>query len=113
MGARLVSQVLARWTHVSDRAFRVLVRMALTALDEPNNGTPASVYFGGRDLLAMTLRRERGGDLDTAYKTVKRAIADLIARWRTNDSGQLAKVLGVPKPPAEMNGQVGLFEVTS
>lgn len=35
-----------------------------------------------------------------------------IARWRINDSGQLAKVLGVSKPPIEMNGQIGLFEVT-
>ena len=35
MGARLMTLVLMRWTHVSDRAFRVLSRMATTALDEP------------------------------------------------------------------------------
>jgi hypothetical protein len=79
VGARLVSQVLARWTHVSDRAFRILVRMALSALDEPQEGKPARVYFAGRDPLADVLRNERGGDRQTAYRTVKRAIAELIA----------------------------------
>lgn len=77
MGARLVSLALARWTHVSDRAFRLLVRMALTALDEPSPGAPACVYFGGRDLLAMTLRNE-GGNPQTRYRAVKRLLAELV-----------------------------------
>lgn len=76
MGARLVTLVLMRWPHVSDRAFRVLVRMAHTALDEPGQGTPAHLYFGGRDLLADVLRSD--GDRDTVYRTVKRAIAELV-----------------------------------
>ncbi|MEU4590067.1 hypothetical protein [Micromonospora aurantiaca (nom. illeg.)] len=78
MGARLVSLVLARWTHLSDRAFRVVVKMAHTALDEPNDSLPAATYFGGRDPLVDVLRNERGGDRQTAYRTVKRAIAELL-----------------------------------
>lgn len=76
MGASLVAQVLARWTHVSDRAFRVLVRMAVTALDKPKDGKPANIYHGGRELLAMALRTD-GGSADTRYRAVKRAVAEL------------------------------------
>jgi hypothetical protein len=78
MGANLVTQVLMRWTHLNDRAFRLLVRMAHTALDKPNGVIPAKTYFGGRDLLAMTLRAERGGNPESVYRAVKRGIADLI-----------------------------------
>ncbi|MEU5945113.1 hypothetical protein ABZ793_06070 [Micromonospora sp. NPDC047465] len=78
MGARLVSLVLARWSHLPDRAFRVVVRMALTALDEATDKVPAATYFGGRDPLIAVLRNERGGDRDTADRTLKRAIGDLI-----------------------------------
>lgn len=76
MGAHLVSEALARWTHVSDRAFRVLVRMALTALDNPSKGRPAAVYNGGRELLAMSLRSDKGTP-QTRYRAVKRALAEL------------------------------------
>lgn len=78
MGARLVSLVLNRWTHLSDRAFRVLIRMALTALDEASETMPAGLYFAGRDPLVEVLRNERGGDRQTAYRTVKRAVAELL-----------------------------------
>jgi hypothetical protein len=76
MGAELVGLVLVRWTHVSDRAFRILIRMALTALDSPKDGNPAATYRGGRDLLAMSLRTDKG-TLETRYRAVKRAIAEL------------------------------------
>jgi hypothetical protein len=76
MGAELVGLALAHWTHVSDRAFRVLVRMSLTALDKPNRGRPAAVYLGGRELLAMTLRSDKGSP-ETRYRIVKRALAEL------------------------------------
>lgn len=78
MGAHLVTLVLTHWTHLNDRAFRLLVRMAHTALDKPNGEIPAGVYFGGRDLLAMTLRTERGGNADSLHRSVKRGIADLV-----------------------------------
>jgi hypothetical protein len=57
MGAQLVAQVLVYWTDLSDPAFRVLMRMAVTALDnDSKNGKPAGRYFGGRELLMMSLR---------------------------------------------------------
>lgn len=76
MGAELVGLALAHWTHVSDRAFRVLMRMSLTALDKPNKGRPAAVYHGGRELLAMTLR-SRKGTVRTQYRMVQEALAEL------------------------------------
>lgn len=33
-----------------------------------------------------------------------------IGQWRTTDRGQLAKALGVPKPPAQLDGQTALFD---
>lgn len=32
-----------------------------------------------------------------------------LARWRTTDRGERARVLGVPKPPIEVSGQADLF----
>lgn len=94
MGANLVMQVFASWTHLSDRAFRVLVRMAVTALDNPNKGQPAGIYHGGRDLLAMSLRSDKGS-ADTRYRAVKRAVAELteagaIEHLKTGWAGQNA-----------------------
>src|SRR5262245_30338338 len=85
MGAHLVGMVLASWSHVPDRAFRVLVRMAHTALDAAKEDQPSERYFGGRDLLALTLGQPfPPGDTDdaisarqSAYRTVRRAIEDL------------------------------------
>lgn len=77
MGANLVSQVLAHWTHVSDRAFRVLTRMAVTALDKPRDGKPANVYFAGRELLAMSLRSD-GGTEQSRFRIVARVVAELV-----------------------------------
>jgi len=76
MGAHLVAEVLARWTDVSDRAFRILVRMAVTALDKPQNGQPACIYRGGRELLAMSLRSEKGS-ARTRNRAVAKAVAEL------------------------------------
>lgn len=94
MGAELVSLALAHWTHVSDRAFRVLMRMALTAMDKPAQGRPAAVYHGGRELLAMTLRSDKG-TAETRYRSVKRALSELaeegaIQHLQTGWAGQRA-----------------------
>lgn len=35
-----------------------------------------------------------------------------LAKWRVNDRGELAKVLGVPKPPKPVTGQLELGEVS-
>ena len=98
MGARLVSLVLVRWTHVSDRAFRVLVRMALTALDEATPNNPALLYFAGQDLLALTLRNERGGRHESVLRNARHALDELIdegaiKRTRNARSGQNAVYL--------------------
>lgn len=80
MGAKLVSLALTRWApHVPDRAFRVLVRMAVTALDEASNGTQPNLYFGGRDLLVSVLRAERGGKRDTQLRQLRKALNELVA----------------------------------
>ena len=94
MGARLVSLALARWSYVSDRAFRVLVRMALTALDDPKPDTPPGLYFAGQDLLAMSLRN-CGGKRESVLRSVRLAIDELIAegaieRTKQGRSGQNA-----------------------
>ncbi len=78
MGATLMGLVLTHWTHITDRAFRVLTRMAVTALDHPTPQTPAATYFAGRDLLVSVLRREGDGTPESAYRTVKRALDELI-----------------------------------
>lgn len=76
---QLVGLAMTKWApHVPDRAFRVLMRMALTALDTPQNGRPANIFNGGRDLLASVLRAERDGSEIAIDKALKRAIADLV-----------------------------------
>ena len=32
-----------------------------------------------------------------------------LAQWRTTDPGQIAKVLGVPRPPVQVHGQLDLL----
>ena len=76
MGAGLVALVLTHWTHVSDPAFRVLVRMSLTALDKPQNGHEPKIYRGGRELLAMSLRSDKGSE-QTRFRAVRKALAEL------------------------------------
>lgn len=77
MGATLVGLALAHWTHVSDRAFRVLIRMALTALDEPKGDRPAATYFAGRELLATALRSEKASER-SRNRTVALVVAELL-----------------------------------
>lgn len=95
MGAQLVAAVLANWTHVSDIEFRILVRMALTALDHPKGDKPASLYFGGHEALALALRRPfPTGDDEASEKArsnilrdVRRAIASLIKQGAIESIG--------------------------
>jgi hypothetical protein len=72
-----VTLVLMRWTQLADVEFRLLVRMAHTALDEGSPGVPAATYFGGHDLLAATLRSE-GGSQTTLLRRVRKAITSLV-----------------------------------
>jgi len=77
MGARLVTLVLMRWSQLGDAEFRLLVRMAHTALDERSSGVPAATYFGGHDLLAATLRSD-GGSQTTLLRRVRKAVTLLV-----------------------------------
>jgi hypothetical protein len=120
MGAQLVNKALAHWTHVSDRAFRLLIRMAVTALDKPKDGKPASIYFGGRELLAMTLRTDKGSDR-SRYRVVARALAELVDAGAIEraDSGRqghnavyrltLSRGRTAQKPPSDGASQDGQF----
>lgn len=78
------------------------------ACAEPTAPTrPAVVLdpFGGTGTTALVARA-----LGRVGITVDRS-ADYcrLAAWRTRDRGQLAKVLGVPKPPEQPEGQADLF----
>lgn len=88
MGMKLVGMALTKWApHVPDRAFRVLVRMAMTALDEGTEEVPPNLYFGGKDLLLAVLRGERTGTLKSLERSLERAVKDLVelgAIERTN-----------------------------
>lgn len=77
MGARLVTLVLMRWANIGDAEFRLLVRMAHTAMDERTPTAPAATYFGGHELLAATLRSE-GGNEATVLRRVRKAITKLV-----------------------------------
>lgn len=59
MGVELVGAVSARWGHLPAGPYKVLVRMALVALDKPNNkGDEAGLYWRGWQDLAIALGRE-------------------------------------------------------
>lgn len=87
MGAALVMAVHTHWTFVSDPAFRVLSRMALTALDNASNGNEPGLYYAGRELLARSLKQPfPEGDDDEAERrrerlfwTVRKAVRELVA----------------------------------
>lgn len=48
----MLGKVFTRWVHLPEPHFRALSRMALMALDQPNDQYPAALYWGGRELIA-------------------------------------------------------------
>ena len=88
MGARNVGAAIAMYPQLGHRAMRLLVGMALTALDQPTNMQAAQRYFGGRDALADILGYRLPAAPDesddaarvrsNAYEQVRRALAELI-----------------------------------
>lgn len=60
MGAELVGLVSTKWAHLrSVSQYKILIRMALTALDRPAGPEkPAGMYFGGWEALALALGRD-------------------------------------------------------
>lgn len=84
----MVAAVVVKYPHLSDRAFRVAVRMALSALDDTGpHGRPPGVYFAGWEVLALALgrtldsedERERRKLRRLASETVRRAMQELVA----------------------------------
>lgn len=78
MGATLVAQAIQHWSHISDRAFRVLVTMAVTAKDNASKEVAAGLYFGGHDALVIALNLKEGTSQESALKTVQRATRELM-----------------------------------
>ena len=79
MGATLVATALGKWAPlVSDKAFRVLVRMALTALDTANEEHPANLYFAHPDLVADTMGGS--GTRESRGRLARLGIEELIER---------------------------------
>lgn len=59
MGVELVGIVSAKYGHLPAGPFKLLVRMAVVALDRPNKiGQPARVYYKGWEDLALALGRD-------------------------------------------------------
>lgn len=79
MGIELVKLVSLHGASLSGNAFKVLNRMAMTALDSPKDGRPDRLYFNGWEPLAMALGYA-DGDVShgsPGFQGVKRALATL------------------------------------
>lgn len=79
MGIELVKLVSLHGASLSGNAFKVLNRMAMTALDSPKDGRPDRLYFNGWEPLAMALGYA-DGDVShgsPGFQSVKRALATL------------------------------------
>jgi hypothetical protein len=106
-----MGRVLDGWApHLSDRAFRVLMVMAFTALDSPSReGRPAGVYFGGRGDLARALRK--GED---PLQSVKKAVRELVKAGVIERAGSAYtgtrmtyRLVGLLDQQGEERGSVG------
>ena len=75
MGARNVAAAFAMWGHLDHGPFRLLVGMALVALDTPTKeGRPARVYFGGEQGMVDLYGRE-GSAVYNALSALRKARA--------------------------------------
>lgn len=67
MGSRLVREVSDHWGHLAGAPYKVLLRMALSALDSPGkDGRPAEVYWKGWADLAIGLGRKPPDEMDAS-----------------------------------------------
>lgn len=91
MGMKLVGLVIAKWApHMPDRAYRVLSRMAFSALDDPRGDTPAATYTGGREPLIAVMQDSEKRNPEALDKAIQRSIKQLIqlgAIERVNRAG--------------------------
>ncbi len=79
MGVEIVKAVAGHLdtSRLSGNAFKVLVAMALMALDKPKDGRPAGLYFGGWGALQTALGYDEGGPGSAGHTAVKRAVREL------------------------------------
>ncbi len=79
MGVEIVKAVAGHpaTSTLSGNAYKVLVAMALHALDKPKDGRPAGLYFGGWGALQVTLGYEESDRNSAAHAAVKRAVREL------------------------------------
>lgn len=83
MGIQLANVVSVSWAHLPERQFKVLMRMALTALDVPNKkGQPAHVFWGGWETLALAMNRDVPAEDDPRLEaqTRRRTLVSEVAR---------------------------------
>lgn len=84
MGATLVTLAIrrARAKGIGHAATRLLVHMAVTALDKPNaRGDDPDLYWAGREDQALALGYSPDfADTPAAHQAVKRAVVELIEK---------------------------------
>ena len=96
---------IGNWRYTTERA---LTGYACACPDTTSPATPGIVLdpFGGTGTSALVASAHgRVGisvDLSADYCR--------LAQWRTTDPGERARVLGVDKPPVQVDGQLGMFE---
>jgi hypothetical protein len=80
MGARNVSACFVMYSDLPHRAFRLLVHMALTSLDdEGQDGRSARRYYGGRDAMVAALGFDvtSAEGLDSGRRAARRVLVEL------------------------------------
>lgn len=81
MGAELAKLVMHSHAGLSGNAFKVLTRMAWTALDRPSgDGRPARLYFGGWEPLAIALGNDVPDASDPAARGRRKKLQDYVGR---------------------------------
>lgn len=101
MGAELIGLVFAGYSALPGNQFKVLTRMAWSALDQPNRGRPARVYTAGWEPLSMAIGREipylsgDAEDLLLRRKTLRHEVSKLCTALRK--AGAIEPLVGHPK----------------
>lgn len=74
MGARNIGLVYAKWPHLEEQPFRMLVFMALHSRDRDE----APLYWGGREALAVAIGRLGQERERTTIRVVARNVEELV-----------------------------------
>lgn len=116
MGARNVAAAFTKWRQLPHAQFRLLVGMALQALDAPTKeGRPARVYFGGEDALVDMLGRSRSQMYDVLSGLKSAGAVDVLDAGRSRHRAVYRLNLdilppasqGPERPDAKGSGRTG------